>query len=141
MTMNLETDVFGQSHPVTIEGSVSVEPDVYTRPQAAEFGVWATYSLLGTEPAQQLLRRDQYRSRALITVTQNTPGTGAVWVGTRAQLTGTMLNGGKLASGTFEVKNQQELYLIGDGTNPMTVTVLSERYDAYPDKPLNMGSG
>lgn len=72
MTMphELEAGVFGHAHPVLVEGTVRIDgTSVYTRPGAAEFGSWQTLNLLGTETdARQLIRRDEYRSRAVIYV-------------------------------------------------------------------------
>jgi hypothetical protein len=71
-----------------------------------------------------------------------TSGGGSIWIGTQSQLSrASNPQGGRLFTGNYEIKDQLEHWIIPDGVNPVTVTVLTERYDAYPDEPIvNMGS-
>lgn len=138
---NIEHGVFGM-HPVDITGAVEIKKDVYTRPMAAEFGTWQTYTFAGTETQPvAICNRDQYRSRVLVQVQVAGAG-GFVAIGTLGQLaTPTKTTGGRLFNNAnFEILNQQQFFILPDGTNAATVTVLIERYDAYPDEPvINMG--
>jgi hypothetical protein len=142
MAQHLETGVFGEVHPVTVTGTVEIKPNVYTRPQAAEYGVWNTYVLAGTETQPiPICGRDQYRARLLVLV--QVAGSGFVNIGDIKQFaTPANARGGRLFNNAnVEIKAQQQFYILPDGTNAATVTVLIERYDAYPDEPvINMGS-
>lgn len=95
-----------------------------------EFGSWVTFKLLGTEQAQQLLPQAPKRSAATIQVgpgfdDNNT--LGYLLIGTRAQVQNGQ--GGVLASGySFTYHAQQALWIQGDGSHHLTVTVLDERY-------------
>lgn len=140
-THNIEHGVFGM-HPVEIAGAVEIKKDVYTRPMVAEYGVWQTYTFAGTETQPvPICNRDLYRSRMVILV--QVAGTGFVAIGTLAQLaTPSKPTGGRLFNNAnVEVKDQQQYFILPDGTNAATVTILIERYDAYPDPPvINMGT-
>lgn len=137
----IEQGVFGH-HPVDIQGAVSVKDDVYTRGMAAEYGVWQTYTFGGTETNPvPICNRDQYRSRVLVMV--QVAGTGGfVNIGSLNQFSkaGSAQGGRLFNNANFEIIDQQAHYILPDGTNAATVTVLIERYDAYPDEPvINMG--
>lgn len=138
----LEEGVFGKVHPVTITGTVEIKPNVYTRPQSAEFGSWSTYTFAGNETQPvPICGRDQYRARILVLVQVAGAG-GYVNIGDLKQFaTVARAQGGRLFNNAMvEIKSQQQYYILPDGTNPATVTVLIERYDAYPDEPvINMG--
>ena len=54
-----------------------------------------------------------------------------MWVGTQAQCQTSPPVGGFLAAGaSVVVENNQGLWMIGDGTNSLRVTVLQERWDS-----------
>lgn len=114
--------------PVPVSGVVraNIEHDLNTQAQAADFGAWSTYSVTATGPAQQILPFDPSRARALIIVS----GTGPVYVGTQAQCQASPPVGGQLPTGTYEVKNNQKLWLVSDGSHTATVTVLMERWES-----------
>lgn len=117
--------------PALITGHVTAEVtgarETWTRAEAATYGAYDTVSLAGTEPAQRLLGRDLYRLRAVLIVAADA---GGVYVGTVAQTQATTPRGAYLPGGTtLEIRNQQELWLVGDGTNAATVTVLNERFE------------
>ena len=134
---SLEAGVFGAMHPVEVTGQVDLKHDVYTRPQCAEFGSFATYTFAGTETQPvPICGRDQYRARMQVMV--QVAGTGFVNIGTLNQFaTPTNIRGGRLFNNaSIEIKNQQQFFILPDGTNAATVTVLVERYDAYPDEPI-----
>lgn len=55
---------------------------------------------------------------------------GLVYVGTQAQCQASPPLGGQLPAGAVvEVRNQQALWLVPDGSHPMVVSVLAERYE------------
>jgi hypothetical protein len=137
-THNIEAGVFGAMHPVEVVGTVDLKHDVYTRPQCAEFGSFATYTFTGTETQPvPICGRDQYRSRMIVLVSV-AGAAGFVNIGTLNQFaTPTNIRGGRLFNNAnIEIKNQQQFFILPDGTNAATVTVLVERYDAYPDEPI-----
>jgi len=138
MPHGLEVGVFGETHPVEVTGTLKIEPNVYTRNEAAEYGYWSTYTFTGTETQPvAICQRDEYRSRVLVMVTVAGAG-GAIFIGPQTAFSKPGApQGGKLFTGAiFEMKNQQPMYVVPDGINPATVTVLIERYDAYPDDPI-----
>lgn len=116
--------------PVPVTGTVGLSSEILdkgfrTSPQAAGYGAWTTYVLGGTEKAQPIIPFDDRRARALIIVS----GTGPVFVGTMAQTQSSPPLGGQLATGaTVEIRNQQQLWMVPDGTHSVTVTVLVERW-------------
>lgn len=122
--MHMDTDK-PQPIPVTFER---------TEPLSADFGAWQTYLLTGLEAPQQILKREDKRARAVITV-QSAPLTpavidGYVVVGARGQCMNPAGGaGGVLLRGqTIEVRSKSEVWLVGDGSHALTVTVLDERY-------------
>lgn len=117
-----------QMVPVPVSGEVraNIEHDINTQAQAADFGAWATYTLSATQAAQPILPFDPSRSRALIIVS----GIGPVYVGSQAQCQASPPVGGQLPAGVYEVKNNQKLWLVPDGTHTATVTVLMERWES-----------
>jgi len=114
--------------PLPMYGTVRVETSVYTRHEAADFGSAATYSLTGTEEARQILTRDPNRLRAVILCVS---AAGAVFLGSKAQAQQPAVKlGYRLPSGVpLEIRNQQEWWVVGDGSNPATVSVLVERWE------------
>ncbi|MCW2899982.1 MAG: hypothetical protein JWO67_2247 [Streptosporangiaceae bacterium] len=111
---------------------VHVGHDLNTQTQAADFGAWGTYiTPAGADQARPILPYDPNRHRATIIVNG---AAGNVWVGTAAQCQANPPVGGFLAAGQpglqTVVENNQALYMIGDGTNSVKVTVLVERWDS-----------
>lgn len=53
---------------------------------------------------------------------------GGVWVGTQAQCQASPPVGGFLPVGTYDIQNDQGLWMVGDGINSMRVTVINERW-------------
>jgi hypothetical protein len=108
--------------------------EINVQGQAADFGAWTTYVLAaGVTQAQMILPMEPARHRATVIV--SAPGAvvagSGVWVGTMAQCQASPPVGGFLAAGaSVVIENNQALYLIGDGTNAMRVTVLQERWDS-----------
>lgn len=135
---------------MTIERSVdlSAESEIVTTPippidvrmvggetereAGADYGTWFTITIPATTPqatvAQRILPLDRYRKSAEIIVF-NGAGAAAgafVLVGAKGQILNGL--GGQLQAGRYPVENVQELWLTGDGTNSMIVTVLTERW-------------
>jgi len=95
------------------------------RMEAADYASWQTYRLTGLEPPQVILAQDAKRRRAVVIVT------GIAAASLRIGALGSVSNGqgGSLFPGnTVTLENQREHWIIGDGVNPITVTVLDERY-------------
>jgi hypothetical protein len=117
--------------PVLIGGTVHVGHAIDAQAQAADFGAFQTYTTpAGADQARPVLPFDSNRHRALVIV--SAPGAvvagSGVWVGTAAQTQATPPVGGFLPPGTYELGNDQGLWMIGDGANSMRVTVLNERW-------------
>jgi len=102
-------------------------------PECAEFGVLTTYPLQGTESAIQILPYDAYRRKARIYI-NNPPAQSAqigafVWIGSRAQVQNN--SGGRLQPGdNLVLENMRDYYVTADGTHPVDVIVLNERYSS-----------
>ncbi len=95
--------------------------------EAATWGVWTSYTLAGTEPAQQIIPQDRRRRRAVVIVNGASPG--VVYIGTQAQVQRQV--GGILAGGnSVTLESQSPMWMAPDGTHPMTVSVLVEGYRA-----------
>jgi hypothetical protein len=114
---------------------VHIPHQVDVQAQAADFGAYMTYvTPAGADQARIILPFDAHRHRATITV--SAPGAAVagsgVWVGTEAQVKASPPVGGFLPAGlmALPVENNQGLWLIGDGTNAMRVTVTVERWDS-----------
>lgn len=108
---------------------VHVENFGAEREQSADWGSWQTFFFSATaNPAQQVLPQNNRRKSATLQVNG---ATGYVLVGTRGQVMNGQ--GGRLFGGAginrCTVENKQELWMIGDGTNTLTVTILDERYE------------
>lgn len=104
-----------------------------TKESAADFGSWRTFNILANnaQGPQQILPIDRNRSKARIIVTNGAGAAAGAFVllGSRGQIQNNQ--GGTLFGGnTITVESSQEVWLTGDGTNAMTVTVLAERYAA-----------
>jgi len=98
---------------------------------ASDFGSWKTFSVLAgnAQGPQQILPVDRNRSKARVLVFNGTGAAAGAFVllGSRGQIQNNQ--GGTILGGTsITVENSQELWMTGDGTNAMTVTVLAERY-------------
>lgn len=115
--------------PALVTGHVTAHvtgaDEVWTRAEAATYGAYETWPLAGTEAAFRIVPRDLARLRVVLVVASDA---GGVYVGTVAQTQqgrGAYLPGGTV----IELRNQQELWLVGDGTNAATVTVVNERWE------------
>jgi hypothetical protein len=118
--------------PVPVSGSVSIGHDLNVQNQAADYGAWATYvTPAAADTARKILPHDEYRHRATIVVNG---AAGYVVVGTQAQCQATSLVGGQLFAGQpglqVIIENNQDLWLVGDGSHSCTVTVLVERWES-----------
>lgn len=114
---------------------VQVGHDLNTQGQAADYGAYATYTTLASgDVARPILPFDPQRHRATITV--SAPSTAVagsgVWIGTQAQCQANPPVGGFLPVGlnSYPVENNQAMWMVGDGTNAMRVTVAVERWDS-----------
>lgn len=107
---------------------VHVENFGAEREAAAEWGAWQTFiTPAGPATPQQILPQNNRRKQAAVFVSG---AAGYVLVGTRGQVMNNQ--GGRLIAGSanrFPIENKQELWMTGDGTNAVTVTVLDERYE------------
>jgi hypothetical protein len=121
------------SVPVAIQGSPLTSRNV------ADFGAYQTIVFVGTEAPQQLVGYDNLRYR--VTIRCLFTGTSAptnppasIWVGTSAQLQASAIQGFRFFSGQPELKveNNQAVWIAPDGTNPVTVSVMIERYEGSP---------
>jgi hypothetical protein len=114
---------------------VQVGHDLNTQGQAADYGAWMTYTTpAGVDQARPIVGFEQQRHRAVFIVSAPgavVPGSG-VWVGTAAQCQASPPVGGFLPPGTYVTENNQAVWMVGDGTNSMRVTVLQERWDSAP---------
>jgi hypothetical protein len=137
LVTEFEAEVEHVIHPAPPVPSVPVHVahDVNVQGQSADYGAYMTYKLAsGATTAQPILPYDPNRHKATITV--SAPGAAVagsgVWIGTQAQCQATVPVGGWLPVGinSFPVENNQAMWLIGDGTNAMNVTVAMERWDS-----------
>jgi hypothetical protein len=112
---------------------VHVRHDVNVQNQAADFGSYVTYKLpAGATAAQPIAPFDPARHKLIIIV--SAPGAvvagSGVWIGSQAQTQASPPVGGFLPAGTtLPVEHNQAIWLVGDGTNAMNVTVAMERWD------------
>lgn len=68
-----------------------------------------------------------------VVLTFNAAGGGLLYVGSQAQVQASPPLGGQIPAGmTAEVRNQQQLWAAPDGLNPVTVSVLVERWETKP---------
>jgi hypothetical protein len=112
---------------------VAVGHDLNVQGQAADYGAWSTITTpAGVDLARPILAFEPARHRATIIV--SAPGAvvagSGVWVGSPAQCQASPPLGGFLPPGSYVVENNQAVWMIGDGTNSMRVTVLQERWDS-----------
>ena len=119
--------------PVQVGGTVHIGRAVDAQTQAADFGAYATYvTPAGADTARQVLPYDSNRHRGVITV--SAPGAivagSGVWIGTQAQCQASPPVGGFLPAGqaNYLVEHNQAIWMIGDGTNSLRVTVANERW-------------
>jgi hypothetical protein len=108
---------------------VHVENFGAEREAAADWGSWQTFVFSATSNvAQQILAQNNRRKGAQLSVNGTT---GFVRVGTRGQVMNAQ--GGQLFAGAginrINIENKQELWMVGDGVNTITVTVIDERYE------------
>lgn len=133
--MEAHADAVAEEYPVASAVPVQVGHDLNTQTQAADFGAYTTYTTAaGADTPRLILPFDPYRHRATITVSApGTPVAGSgVWIGTAAQCQATPPVGGFLPVGinSFPVEHNQPVWLVGDGTNSLRVTVSVERWDS-----------
>lgn len=119
--------------PVLVGGTIHVGHAVDSQAQAADFGAYMTYTTpAGADAARPILPFDSNRHRATITVSApGAPVAGSgVWIGTQAQCQATPPVGGFLPVGlnSYPVEHDLGLWMIGDGTNSLRVTVAIERW-------------
>jgi hypothetical protein len=119
--------------PVPVAGTVHVGRPVDNRPQAADYGAYSTITTpAGADTARIILPFDARRRRATITV--SAPGAqvagSGVWIGTQAQCQASPPVGGFLPAGisAFPVEHAQPVWMTGDGTNSLRVTIAIERW-------------
>ena len=108
---------------------VNVENLSGEKEAAADWGSWQTFTFSATSNvAQQVLAQNNHRKSGTVLVNGTT---GFVRVGTRGQVMNNQ--GGQLFAGAginrVPIENKQELWMVGDGVNTITVTVLDERYE------------
>lgn len=100
---------------------------------AADFGAWATFQTpAGPDQARRILSNNRKRTRAVLLCSAGLAGNvaGAVFLGTQAQAQTTQagLSGGRLIAGqSITIESYSDLWLVGDGTNSLTVTVMDEQ--------------
>lgn len=99
--------------------------------EGTEYASFQTYTLLGTETQPvQLLAQDLKRKRAVIIVNNgflDNNSAGYVKIGDIGSVSNNQ--GALLASGNSVVlESGRAIYLMTDGTNSLTVTVIDERY-------------
>lgn len=118
--MSEETETEIEPIPVRIVGE--------EEEKAADFGTWIGFSLVGTEPAFQIMPQDRKRKRAVVVVNGAAPG--FVYIGnTMQQVQGNQ--GGQLFGGnTVAFESQSAMWVKPNGANPMIVSVLLEGYRA-----------
>ncbi len=120
-----------QLSPVPVE----VGHDLNTQPQAADFGAYSTYiTPAGADTARQILPYDTHRHRATLTVSApGAPVSGSgIWIGTQAQCQASPPVGGFIPVGAnaWPIEHNQAVWMVGDGTNSLRVTVAMERWDS-----------
>lgn len=119
--------------PVEIGGTVRISHAIDTQPQAADFGTYQSYlTPAGADVARPILPYDSNRRRAIITVSApGAPVAGSgIWIGTQAQVQASPPVGGFLPAGImgYTVEHNAAVWMIGDGTNALRVTVAMERW-------------
>ena len=113
--------------PVPVTGTVHLGHAADVQAQAADFGAYMTYlTPAGADVARPILPYDANRHRAVLIVSGIA---GAVYIGTQAQCQANPPVGGWLPIGTsLPVEHKQPVWMIGDGTNSVRVTVAVERW-------------
>jgi len=119
----------GETHelaPVEITGKVS--GTMRTNDEAADYGSYTTFFFTGTatDQPQRILNRDNDRLRAVVQVS-----VGSAYVGKKEQIS--MVENGWLQTSTMiplEIKNKQEVWVMGVAAAPCTVSVMNERWDS-----------
>jgi hypothetical protein len=97
---------------------------------APEFGNWrSTQTIAGAQAGVRILPQESKRNRAIIVIAQGAAAnrTGSVFIGKRE----VVLNGqgAQLDYGMSVVQEAAaEVWMVGDGINSLTVSVLDERY-------------
>jgi hypothetical protein len=114
---------------------VHIPHQVDVQAQAADFGAYMTYvTPAGADQARPVLPFDGNRHAARIIVSSlvnPVVGTPGIWVGTQAQCQASPPVGGFLPVGsTLLVEHNQPVWMIGDGTTSLRVTVAIERWDS-----------
>ena len=114
--------------PVEITGKVTGTMRV--NPEAADYGSYSTFFFDGTatDVPQRVLNRDNDRQRAVIQVV-----TGSAYIGKKEQIASGVTGNGWLQTSTMqplEVRNKQEVWVMGVAAAPCTIAVLNERWDS-----------
>ena len=114
--------------PVKITGRVT--GTMRTNDEAADYGSYTTFFFDGTanDQPQRVLNRDNDRSRAVIQVS-----VGSAYVGKKEQIASGLVGNGWLQTSTMvplEIKNKQEVWVMGVAAAPCTVSVMNERWDS-----------
>lgn len=125
-----DEEVIVQS-PVLVGGTIHIGRAVDTQPQGADFGAYMTYlTPAGADVGRPILPYDNNRHRVVLIV--SAPGAAVagsgVWVGTQAQVQASPPVGGFLPIGTYTLENDASLWMVGDGTNAIRLTVIVERW-------------
>ena len=98
--------------------------------EAAEYASLTSIVLpagAGNSVPQRLMAQDQKRRRAVILIKTAVANTGTVRIGQLGDVSNGQ--GGTFFDGqTIVMENQREWFIVGDGTNAATATILDERY-------------
>jgi hypothetical protein len=100
-----------------------------TRPEAPEYGSWTSIQFAGAEKPVQILPFNTKRAQAVIMIGAGAAGNtnGKVFVGSRAQVDNPQAAAWLTAGQSITVKNRQQLFMVPDGVNSLSVTWLDER--------------
>lgn len=109
--------------PVQVSGTVHLGHTVVNHAEAADFGSYTTYGLVGTEAPFRLLAHDNNRKRAVIAIDSN-----SVYIGKKEQVFSSQ-PGYKLSSGMppLVIENKQEVWITPNALS-CNVSVLNERW-------------
>ena len=139
--MTASTSMLTDEHAEHMEPKINPIPVVLVQDHpleeqnlAPDFGSYNTYILLGTETQPlNILPQSRLRNRAVIRVTSLVPtanayvtigGLGQVGNGTPQTAQGFRL----FHSQVLEIESMPAVYMLPDGTNPVTVCVMDEKY-------------
>lgn len=114
--------------PVEVTGKMT--GTMRTNDEAADYGSYTTFFFTGTatDQPQRILSRDNDRYRAVIQVS-----TGSAYIGKKEQIGSGLVGNGWLQTSTMvplEIRNKQEVWVMGVAAAPCTVSVMNERWDS-----------